>query len=121
MENWYSTGSFSDVKPEDTDLTSSKVYNYARKDFKRVEYDPQPYNEEPHGMAYRWDWMEQKIRKEDWNEYLLISGDINSLKMTDSGVMDMANIIDEQRITIDAMQAEIDELKAKLNNITNNA
>lgn len=55
----------STVKPNELDTTSSKIYNYIRKDIQEKTRE-----DEMSGKTITYyEYNEQKIRKEDWNIY----------------------------------------------------
>lgn len=56
----------SDTRPEETDTTSSRVYNYFRSNIEQTEVTDEMTNEKH--ICYTYD--EEKIRKEDWDQYL---------------------------------------------------
>lgn len=56
----------SNTKPEETDTTSSRVYNYYRSNIEQAE-ETDEMTKEKH-VVYTYD--EEKIRKEDWDQYL---------------------------------------------------
>lgn len=55
----------STVKPNELDTTSSKIYNYIRKDIQEKTRKDEMSGET---ITY-YEYNEQKIRKEDWNIY----------------------------------------------------
>lgn len=55
-----------DTKPEETDTTSSRIYNYYRSNIEQTE-EVDELTKEKH-TVYTYD--EEKIRKEDWDLYL---------------------------------------------------
>ena len=59
----------SSIRPSDFDTTSSKVYNYVRKDI--VEKTRE--DETTGGNITYYEYKEQKILKQDWNLYENIS------------------------------------------------
>lgn len=66
MNTWYKCENGDSVQPAAQDTTSSKKWNYVRKDFRRIaaqEKDGQIYPE-------HWEWMEMKVAKETWGTYL---------------------------------------------------
>ena len=66
MSTWYKCENGNSTRPAAQDTTSSKKWNYVRKDFRRIaaqEKDGQIYPE-------HWEWMEMKVAKETWGAYL---------------------------------------------------
>lgn len=86
---WYQTETYSEAQPPEFDTTSSKVYNYARKDFERVE-ETDPTTEE---TRKKWVFQEQKIKKEDWNFYQSIMANKKAISLNDGGLEEIADII----------------------------
>ena len=76
----------STVKPELLDTTSSKVYNYIRKDIEEVEKEM---GEETY-VSYT--YLEQKIPKTEWNYYTTLTLLENT---TNDRVSDLENAICE--------------------------
>lgn len=56
--NWYYSESMN--RPNETDTTSSKVYNYVRRNIEEVTVDGET----------KYTWEECKIPKENWELYL---------------------------------------------------
>lgn len=61
---WKMSQSNDGVKPEEIDRTSSAAVVYIRKDLKKIIV-----NDENGGELTRWEYMEQKIPREDWALY----------------------------------------------------
>lgn len=70
MPIWYTSENSGPEKPAEIDKTSSKVYNYIRKDF--VEIPAQEGNDDimPGFNSAHWQYQEAKIRKTDWKNFL---------------------------------------------------
>lgn len=75
MSIWYMSGNSSAEKPAEIDKTSSKVYNYIRKNF--VEIPAQEGTGEGEEGAFmpgfnsaHWQYQEAKIRKTEWKQFL---------------------------------------------------
>lgn len=68
----------SNTKPEETDTTSSRVYNYYRSNIEQTE-ETDEMTKEKH-VVYTYD--EEKIRKEDWDQYL-------DLKASDAALQEL--------------------------------
>lgn len=63
MNEWYR--SESTVMPEETDLTSSKVYNYVRRNIEEEEREDEEGN-----IITMYVFEEMKLPKESWSMYL---------------------------------------------------
>lgn len=63
MNEWYR--SESTVMPEETDLTSSKVYNYVRRNIEEEEREDEEGN-----TIIMYVFEEMKVPKESWGMYL---------------------------------------------------
>ena len=63
MNEWYR--SESTVMPEETDLTSSKVYNYVRRNIEEEEREDEEGN-----TITMYVFEEMKVSKESWGMYL---------------------------------------------------
>lgn len=63
MNEWYR--SESTVMPEETDLTSSKVYNYVRRNIEEEEREDEEGN-----TITMYVFEEMKVPKESWSMYL---------------------------------------------------
>ena len=76
IQMWYNAENSDNVRPSTVDTESSRIYNYIRKDFSLV-----PASEDrPEHYA----WLEQKIKKEDWELYSKIlsnEDDITDLQL----------------------------------------
>ena len=70
------------ARPELLDTTSSKVYNYIRKDVEEVE------KEENEETTISYVYLEKKVKKADW-EYF------KSLESADNRISDLENAICE--------------------------
>ena len=73
MPNWYISENSSAEKPAEIDKTSSKVYNYIRKDFVEIPAQESEGEEDmffPGFGSARWQYQEAKIRKRDWAQFI---------------------------------------------------
>lgn len=70
MSIWYTCENGSPEKPAEIDKTSSKVFNYIRKDF--VEIPAQESEDEfmPGFGSAHWQYQEAKVRKKDWDSFV---------------------------------------------------
>lgn len=73
---WYKSETGNTEKPSEVDTTSSKVYVYLRKDFEKKTREPMQEGEEP---TEYWEYLEQKIKKEDWETYQRLTANENEL------------------------------------------
>lgn len=88
---WYKVENGSVEKPVVLDQTSSKVYVYVRKDFVEV-----PASGEEGTSEYRpthWEWMECKIRKEDWVIFEKVLGHDDALDDVYAALTELADMI----------------------------
>lgn len=83
---WKHNENGSDTKPSDIDQISSKVYVFIRKDFELIPSDGED-------RPAHWCWMEQKIKKSDWELYeKLLNHDI-ALDDVYAALTELAEII----------------------------
>lgn len=73
---WYKSETGNTEKPSEIDTESSRVYVYLRKDFEKKIREPIQEGEEP---TKYWEYMEQKIKKEDWETYQRLTSNENDL------------------------------------------
>lgn len=70
---WYISENSSAEKPAEIDKTSSKVYNYIRKDFVEIPAQESEGEEDmffPGFGSAHWQYQEAKIRKKDWAQFI---------------------------------------------------
>ena len=69
---WYTSENSSAEKPAEIDKTSSKVFNYIRKDFVEIPAQESEGEEElfPGLNSAHWQYQEAKIRKKDWDNFV---------------------------------------------------
>ena len=84
---WYKSENGSSTKPPAIDSTSSKKFVYVRKDFTLIPAD----EDKPE----HWEWMEQKVRKEDWELYEKVIGHDDALDDVYAALTELAEIIAE--------------------------
>ena len=88
---WYKNSNGDSVKPADVDSTSSKVYVYVRKDFTLIPAQ----GEGEHANPEHWEWLEQKVKKEDWELYQTVTGHTSELSDVEDALMELAEMIVE--------------------------
>lgn len=74
---WKISENSDSIKPAEIDTTSSKVYNYIRRNFVEV----QSYDENGEESGTHWRYEENKVRKEDWETYQQVA--INTSEIAD--------------------------------------
>ena len=79
-------------KPSELDTTSSKRYNYVRKDFERVE--PVWDGDECISPAH-WTWMEKKVLKSDWETFTKVMVHDGTLEEVQDALIELAEMIVE--------------------------
>lgn len=89
--SWTKHYTADNIKPAELDTTSSKVYNFIRKDFKLIPES----GEDDHIITEHWEWMEQKIRKEDWEFYQTLTDHTATLSDVEDALIELAEIITE--------------------------
>lgn len=89
---WYKAASGDSVQPDYKDTTSSKKWNYIRKDFTFVE--PQMDGGEVINPGH-WEWMEAKILKNDWETFLKVIGHDESIEDCQNALIELAEMIVE--------------------------
>lgn len=70
---WYLSENSSPEKPAEIDKTSSKVFNYIRKDFVEIPAQESEGEEDmffPGFGSAHWQYQEAKIRKKDWDNFI---------------------------------------------------
>lgn len=82
---WYKCENGSLDRPQEIDSTSSAVYVYVRKDITEI-----PAEEDRHA---HYEWMETKIRKEDWEVYEQVLGHGEALDDVYAALTELAEMI----------------------------
>ena len=86
---WTKQSSINDVKPPEID--EGKTFIRVRKDFVLI---PEK-GEDEHKIPAHWEWMEQKIRKEDWEFYQTLTDHTATLSDVEDALIELAEIITE--------------------------
>lgn len=82
---WYKSENGSLDRPQEIDSTSSAVYVYVRKDITEI-----PAEED---RPAHYEWMETKIRKEDWEVYEQVLGHGEALDDVYAALTELAEMI----------------------------
>lgn len=82
---WYKCENGSLDRPQEIDSTSSAVYVYVRKDITEI-----PAEED---RPAHYEWMETKIRKEDWEVYEKVLGHGEALDDVYAALTELAEMI----------------------------
>ena len=86
---WYKVSNGSGVKPNTFDQESSKLYVYIRKEFELIPES----GEKDQTVPEHWEWMETKIRKEDWELFSKVMGHDDALDDVYAALTELADII----------------------------
>ena len=86
---WTKQSSVNDVKPPE--IQEGKTFIRVRKDFILI---PEK-GEDEHKIPAHWEWMEQKIRKEDWEFYQTLTDHTATLSDVEDALIELAEIITE--------------------------
>ena len=86
---WYKSGNDSSIKPPE--IEEGKTYVYVRKNFILI---PEK-GEDEHKIPAHWEWMDQKIRKEDWEFYQTLTDHTATLSDVEDALIELAEIITE--------------------------
>ena len=89
---WYHAESGTSVKPSELDTTSSKKWNYIRKDF--VMVDPVTEGGEVIVPGH-WEWLEAKILKNDWETFTKVIEHEGTLDDVQNALVELAELIVE--------------------------
>ncbi len=84
---WELTHSSAEEQPEALDTTSSQVYNYIRKDFKRIEVTHDEIT------TYEWEYLECKIAKEDWDIFEEVMQNKSDIAMIEDALCELSKEI----------------------------
>lgn len=81
--NWITTRCSGD-KPAELDMTSSKVYNYIRKDFEQIEVliDQMTVKE--------WQYKELAVLKEDWDLFTQVMSNCDEIAMIEDALCELS-------------------------------
>ena len=90
ITSWYKSGNGENVKPPA--IEEGKTYMYVRKDFELI---PAKGEDEHFIIPEHWEWMEQKIRKEDWEFYQTLTDHTATLSDVEDALIELAEIITE--------------------------
>lgn len=82
---WYKSENCDNVKPDEIDIYSSKTCNYIRKDFKLI---PATDDKPEH-----YEWLEQKVKKEDWDVYSKILSAETSITDIELAICDLYEML----------------------------
>lgn len=77
------------VKPGELDVTSSKKYNYIRKDIEEFEKEGEVSGE----IIPWWRWFEQKIPKADWEVYKVAMQNTSDISDNADAIVELAGLI----------------------------
>ena len=86
---WYKSGNDSNIKPPEID--EGKTFIRVRKDFVLI---PEK-GEDEHKIPAHWEWMEQKIRKEDWEFYQKTYENSSEIEDCNNALMELYEMIAE--------------------------
>lgn len=89
--SWTKHYTADNIKPAELDTTSSKVYNFVRKDFNLIPES----GEDNHIIPEHWEYMEKKIKKEDWELFMAVSDHTAEISDVEDALMELAEIITE--------------------------
>lgn len=77
------------TKPDPIDMESSKVYVYVRKDFESFERIDEVTGE----TQTCWKWLEQSVKKEDWEIYRDIIKSENDITDLQEALVELYEIV----------------------------
>lgn len=86
---WYRNENGSLNKPEAVDTTSSRIYVYVRRGFEQIPES----GEGDYVVPAHWQWMEQKVKKEDWEIYQTVTDHSGALDDVYAALTELAEII----------------------------
>ena len=84
---WRKSENGNSTKPAALDTTSSRKWNYVRKDFILIESTEE--------IPEHWEWMDQKVLKEDWETYTKVIDHGDALEDVYAALTELAEIIEE--------------------------
>lgn len=90
ITSWYKSGNGENVKPPA--IEEGKTYMYVRKDFELI---PAKGEDEHFIIPEHWEWMEQKIRKEDWEFYQKTYENSSEIEDCNNALMELYEMIAE--------------------------
>lgn len=82
---WKRCENGSSVKPAALDTTSSKKWNFVRKDFELVAATEE--------IPEHWAWLENKVSKEDWEVYSNVAEHSEALDDVYAALTELAGLI----------------------------
>lgn len=83
---WYRNSNSDNNKPSALDTTSSKIYNYIRKDYNLIQADEE--------VPEHWEWMENKVEKKDWETYMQVADHAEALDDVYAALTELAEMIE---------------------------
>ena len=83
---WYHNENGSSDKPSVLDTTTSKKYVYVRKEFNLIPAQDEDISE-------HWEWLEMKIKKEDWAVYQQVMDHDAALDDVYAALTELAELI----------------------------
>ena len=82
---WKKVENGDSIKPESLDVTSSRKWNYVRKNFELIEAtDDYPEH---------WEWMEIKVLKDDWETYKEVMDHSEALDDVYAALTELAEMV----------------------------
>lgn len=90
--SWTKHYTADNIKPAELDTTSSKVYNFIRKDFKLIPES----GEDDRIITEHWEYLEQKILKEDFELYLTVADHTSEISDVEDALVELAGLITEE-------------------------
>ena len=84
--SWKISENSNNIKPAEIDTTSSRVYNYIRRNFVEV----QSYDENGDEIGTHWRYEENKVRKEDWETYQQVAVNTSEIADIEDALCDLS-------------------------------
>lgn len=102
---WRKAANSDSVKPAAIDTTTSRKSVFVRKDFEEVP----TLDEDGVRIGTHWEYMEQKIPKEDWEIYEQVAANTNGITDLENGICEESAVTEERLDDIENAICELSE------------
>lgn len=82
---WIKSSNSNSTKPSALDTTTSRKFVYIRKDFE----EKPSYDQEGEQTGTHWEYLENKIPKEDWETYQQVMENTSSIATLEDAICDL--------------------------------
>lgn len=102
---WKKAANSDSVKPAAIDATTSRKFVFVRKDFEEVP----TIDQDGEQIGTHWEYMEQKIQKEDWEIYEQVATNTNGITDLENGICEESAVTEERLDDIENALCELSD------------